>query len=185
MAQVSEQQCTCQVCASRSARGELPLDGISISTAAHITAAEIPERRRVTKKPASFFTKEFPSLPLPQQETRNVLTTDLFEGVMVRILAAVRQETDAKLAAMEIKIKRLEAAMQEFRFEGPWQAGQKYTRGSVVSIPALGIYRALSDTDARPGSSDAWQLLLKAGRDGRDYMPPPPPAVRTVRSQRR
>ena len=113
---------------------------------------------------------------------KRALTEDTFAETMGLVVAAINKETDAKIAALQTQIKRLEAGM-ELKF-GQWQPGQ-YKAGSIVSIPALGIYRAVDDTAAHPSKSASWQLLLKAGRDGRDGRDAvEPPAQRTARSSR-
>jgi hypothetical protein len=111
-----------------------------------------------------------------------------FEAFMVQLVRGIYQETDAKIAALEAKLARVEAAAAGFRFLGLWREGERYAPGDVVSIPACGIYRCTRDTMARPDHDGVgWELLAKSGRDGRDGRDAPlsePPEQRAVRSAR-
>jgi hypothetical protein len=69
----------------------------------------------------------------------------------------------------------LEAEVAELKAGGPniadcyrgvWMYGS-YKRGSLVTHSGS-IFLALKDTDEKPATSDAWKLIVKAGRDGKD-----------------
>ena len=89
------------------------------------------------------------------------------EDKLEQVLSICLSEVFKEISSLRSELDALRGAMEQFSFKGAWQAGQ-YKRGSVVSIVAAGIYRALADTAAHPSDSNSWQLLLKAGRDGRD-----------------
>ena len=114
-----------------------------------------------------------------------VLREDKFEEVMVLILSAIYRETDAKFAALESKLTRLETAQQEFSYKGNWQEGKQYKRGNFVTLGS--VWHANVDTRSKPGSDSDWALVVpkpRDGRDGKDYVPPEPPERRTTRSHR-
>jgi hypothetical protein len=107
-----------------------------------------------------------------------VLTEQMFEQVMVHILRAIAQETDARLAALEERLS-------EFAFKGTWSEGTRYKKRNLVSMGGAIYYCNVESTDGRPGVSPDWALLVpkaKDGRDGRDAGEPPEP--RTVNTAR-
>jgi hypothetical protein len=63
-------------------------------------------------------------------------------------LAALRRDVDAKT------------------YKGVWQEGG-YEKGNLITHGGC-MWVALEDTDDKPGTSGAWQLAVKRGRDGRD-----------------
>jgi hypothetical protein len=113
-----------------------------------------------------------------------------FVEMMGRVVAAIHQQTDQKIAALEIKISRLESAMSEFKFVGQWQPHKSYRAGNFCSLGGQ-IFHCDRDTDSRPGTNSDWTLAVKSGRDGRDgkdgaaAAPAEPPEPRTVRTAER
>jgi hypothetical protein len=123
---------------------------------------------------------------MTEPTVKRLLSEAKFEEVMVLILKAVRKETGAQLAALEIKLVRLEAAMEQFKFVGQWQEHKTYKAGNFVSMGGS-IFHANADTDSRPGTDTSWTLAVKSGRDGRDgrdFVPQEPQERRTVRTHR-
>ena len=117
---------------------------------------------------------------------QQVFYDEAFAELMGRVVAAIYQETDTKITALEAKIARLEAAMQEFKFVGQWQDFKTYKAGNFVSMGGQ-IYYANSDTKLRPGTDATWTLACKSGRDGRDgkdFVPQEQPEQRTVKTRR-
>lgn len=53
------------------------------------------------------------------------------------------------------------------RYKGVYQAGDAYEAGDVVTW-AGSAWHADAETNARPDTGRPWQLVVKAGRDGRD-----------------
>jgi hypothetical protein len=78
------------------------------------------------------------------------------------IVAYVAKE----LRPLRERIEQLEAG--GLKYVGVYQPAQAYARGSVCTFDGSGFV-ALRDTiNEKPGSSDAWQLAIKRGRDGKD-----------------
>lgn len=50
---------------------------------------------------------------------------------------------------------------------GVWKSGEHYEQGDTVTWDGC-TWIAKTGTDEKPGQSDAWQLAVKKGRDGRD-----------------
>jgi hypothetical protein len=92
--------------------------------------------------------------------------------------------TDARIVALEARLNRIEAAMREFKYCGAWEQERKYAAGNFVTLGA--VWHANADTTSRPGTDSTWTMAVPKGRDGKDYVPPPPSpgGPRTVRSSR-
>lgn len=74
-------------------------------------------------------------------------------------------------------------AVTEFRvpmmvYCGVWKEGE-HDQGDVVTL-AGSAWHCQEKTQDRPGTSTAWKLMVKSGRDGKDFASPTPP--RTVRT---
>lgn len=68
-----------------------------------------------------------------------------------------------RLAALETKV-------ENFKHVGTWSSGKRYKHGNFVTDKGS-MWHALADTDERPGESNAWQLVVKRGQDGKDAPP--------------
>jgi hypothetical protein len=103
-----------------------------------------------------------------------------------RLIAEAAQVLEARCAALEAKIARLEEAAKEPRYKGVWVPDQTYTRGDFCTLG--GIWHCdVVTTRMRPGTDASWTLALpkpRDGRDGKDAAPSEPPERRSVRSQR-
>ncbi len=49
---------------------------------------------------------------------------------------------------------------------GTFETGQTYRRGDLLTHSG-GLWLALADGTDKPGTSEQWRLIVKAGRDGR------------------
>jgi hypothetical protein len=101
---------------------------------------------------------------------------DTFAQTMAMIVAAITNEMDAKLTA-------LEARLAEFAFRGAWIEGRQYKRGNFVTLGS--VWHAAVDTRSKPGTDSDWVLVMSKPRDGKDAPLPEPPEPRTVRSAER
>lgn len=74
---------------------------------------------------------------------------------------------DQRLEVLEKRVSDIELQTKNFRYTGTWEAGRTYARGNFTTF-AGSVWSCRRDTTTRPGDGDAWQLAVKAGRDGRD-----------------
>jgi hypothetical protein len=74
---------------------------------------------------------------------------------------------DQRLDTLEKMLREIESQTKAFRYVGTWEAGRTYARGNFATF-AGSVWSCKRDTTTRPGDGDAWQLAVKAGRDGRD-----------------
>lgn len=75
-----------------------------------------------------------------------------------------QEDFERRLRALEL---RFESERKGFFYRGTFAAGETYEEGDFVTDHG-GLWHCNSPTTARPGTSDAWQLAVKAGRPGRD-----------------
>lgn len=66
-------------------------------------------------------------------------------------------------------------------YRGVWREGP-HARGDVVTW-AGSAWHCQRDTDDKPGTSDAWKLMVKSGRDGKDATASHPSAPVIVRTK--
>ncbi|TPG45514.1 hypothetical protein EAH75_18010 [Rhodanobacter glycinis] len=62
------------------------------------------------------------------------------------------------------RIERIEA--RGVKYCGTWQRSGEYERGDLATHKGS-MWHAVTSTREEPGASSAWQLAVKAGRDGR------------------
>lgn len=86
-----------------------------------------------------------------------IATTGLFE---------VRDALRERLAQAEARIAALEGERKGFYYRGTWGEGESYDEGDFVTDHGS-MWACLAPTTTRPGTSDAWQLAVKSGRDRR------------------
>jgi hypothetical protein len=73
-----------------------------------------------------------------------------------------------QIAQLEARIAVLEARPLGVRYCGTWSVDRAYERDeAATSGGSLWVALRASSGEA-PGSSDAWQLAVKRGRDGKD-----------------
>ena len=96
---------------------------------------------------------------------------------LIEALAAVLPElVERNTAPLHDRIEKLEAELKAKgpnladAFRGAWTAGSTYARGSLV-VQDGGMWLALADSDHKPGATEAWRLVTKKGKDGRDFRP--------------
>lgn len=70
-------------------------------------------------------------------------------------------------ARIEARFRDLQARTLADLYRGVWKAGESYRRGDTVTWGGS-LFLALSNTRAKPESTEDWQLITKRGRDGRD-----------------
>lgn len=180
--------CLCEICCKRRARGELPFEGVSVSTTQHVLASELPASSSPWKQRGA------PAVPPPPPRELRVITADKARAL---IRAEVRRHADAVLCEAvgvvigevrvecEKRIENLEAQlmqMKELGFKGVWEQDKSYRRNNIVSCGGSAFVCVADTTTAKPGTDPAaWSLLSARGRDGRDAAQP---EASTTRSHR-
>lgn len=87
-------------------------------------------------------------------------------GIQVAVKQALN-ERDALIDDLKRRVEQLEAG--GVKYCGTYQRALAYTKGSMVTEAgsAWVAIRGAAEGE-KPGASDAWQLAVKAGRDGKD-----------------
>jgi hypothetical protein len=85
---------------------------------------------------------------------------------------AVKGYVDRSFDAYAKRIEALEQAQSAFQYRGVWRADESYRQNNFATFGG-GLWVAKIDsTGLKPGDNNsAWQLAVKAGRDGRDANP--------------
>ena len=73
------------------------------------------------------------------------------------VIGDLRIDLEKKLAEQERRIPK---------YRGYWEAGEMYSKSSLVTHGGS-LWMAVEPTEERPGSSEAWALCAKRGRDQR------------------
>lgn len=99
--------------------------------------------------------------------TKKQSSAHSFAAGLDELTDAIKSYVDAGFAAIEQRLSAIEAS--GIKYSGTWQRAADYPRGSVVTDGGSSWVALRNNTGARPGSDpDAWQLMVKSGRDGRD-----------------
>lgn len=95
-----------------------------------------------------------------------------FLDIMTTGFAKYRDDFQGRITALEKDNAELRAAgaksLADF-YRGVWQpsAFDPYARGSAVTFDGS-LWVARTETRAKPGTGDDWQLAVKRGHDGKD-----------------
>ena len=99
---------------------------------------------------------------------------------LMDVIATVLGNTIVKaFAPIKTRIEALEQALEAQKAAGPnladafrggWMPGSVYARGSLT-VHDGSLWLALVDSDQKPGATDAWRLVTKKGKDGKDLRP--------------
>jgi hypothetical protein len=84
-----------------------------------------------------------------------------------RLLHTIAQELGKALGERDRLIAELKAR-STMKYEGVWAAEKVYNVGDFVTDQGSLWHCWDANCGVRPGSSDAWQLAVRKGRDGRD-----------------
>jgi hypothetical protein len=66
--------------------------------------------------------------------------------------------------------RQLQTEIQIYR--GVWKEATAYSRGDTVSWDGSNWHCEAKGASEKPGKSDQWKLMVKSGRDGRDFDDP-------------
>jgi hypothetical protein len=95
----------------------------------------------------------------------------LVEAFLKRVgdLEGLFNEMNDRNVERNRRLDVLEARPKGLVYRGVWTASEKYGVGDVVTRSGAMWICKLADVGATPGvTPEAWQLAVKAGRDGRD-----------------
>jgi hypothetical protein len=95
----------------------------------------------------------------------STLSAELVSHMVGSVNGILRWQADG-FKSLRKRVDELEAA--PIRYRGVWQRSDDYKRGHVVT-DAGSAWHAVKDVPPgeRPGVSDCWQLMVKAGKDAR------------------
>jgi hypothetical protein len=79
------------------------------------------------------------------------------------IIEAVMAAVAPFIHALEQRVAELEAST--LKYCGVYQPSASYQRGNVVTCDGSAFHATRSVSAERPGSTDAWQLMVKHGKD--------------------
>jgi hypothetical protein len=100
-------------------------------------------------------------------DAKDVELTAREGDVVEKVLSIVAKGVGAEIHRMEKRIAELETR-PTMKYEGVWDEQKVYRIGDFCTDGGSMFCCRESNVGARPGSSDAWQLAVKKGRDGRD-----------------
>jgi hypothetical protein len=88
---------------------------------------------------------------------------------------ASREALDQRITELEQKIVQLKAAPPSIAdwYAGVWQPGV-HRRGTLATWNGS-LFLAMTDTSAKPETTDDWRLIAKRGKDGKDAHREPRP----------
>jgi hypothetical protein len=81
---------------------------------------------------------------------------DVVEEMVEAIVGLIRRS----LAPIAARLRELES--QPFRYDGTYESGKHYARGTFVTH-AGGLWHCNLPTESKPGTSDHWTLAVKSG----------------------
>jgi hypothetical protein len=101
-------------------------------------------------------------------ECDDYVTADAVDFAFQSMAAQIRDEAviplRKEIAALRSELAELKAAPG---YQGTWVQGTKYLARSTATHDGS-CWHANQDTTAKPGTSPAWSLMVKRGRDGKD-----------------
>jgi hypothetical protein len=86
--------------------------------------------------------------------------TPATRGDLLKIMEVVASANKA----LKRRIEKIED--KGVKYLGTWQRSADYERGDLATHKGS-MWHAIASTRDEPGTSSAWQLAVKAGRDGR------------------
>jgi hypothetical protein len=82
------------------------------------------------------------------------------------LLDPIRKRLD-RLEQLEARVAELERSLEQRSYKGVWDGSVTYQEHNSVSLAGC-LWIAKRATFDRPGTSDAWQLAVKRGRNAKD-----------------
>jgi hypothetical protein len=81
----------------------------------------------------------------------------------VKGIAPVIHELEQQIHKLQARVAELEGS--SLRYLGVYQPSAAYRRGDIVTLDGSGWHCTRAVSAERPGSTDAWQLMIKHGKD--------------------
>ena len=91
------------------------------------------------------------------------------QAMLTGLCKAIVATFHPRLAALEQRIAELEGGQAKSLadcFRGPWLPETTYRRGELVQHRGSVWIALAADVAGKPGETDGWRLLVRAGRDG-------------------
>ena len=92
---------------------------------------------------------------------------------VVKALRPYIKDHETRIKALEAAAAAMQAAQAKTladSFRGTWQPGAVYERGALTVWDGS-CWLSIEATETKPGSSEAWRLIVKRGKDGKDFRP--------------
>ena len=125
--------------------------------------ARIKELRSAPAPVPQPATTDRPGTDKPDPMRKSVRWNSL-QKVLEGVADLMKAYTDRRVAKLEERLQTLEE--RPMRYLGVYENGKAYFKNSVCTHGGS-MWIALSDTIQPPGETDAWQLCVKRGRDGK------------------
>jgi hypothetical protein len=91
--------------------------------------------------------------------------------IIARTIKAETEPLKQDVATLKADVADLKARPQALKYCGTWTAeAPVHQQGDCVTEKGH-VWIAVTDTRGRPGEDRAWQLAVRAGRDGKDAKP--------------
>jgi hypothetical protein len=98
------------------------------------------------------------------------VTTRAFRAALTQVAKSIGEllmPLRNRIKALEQRCAELDAAIERRSYQGVYDSERTYDEHNLVTMGG-NIWIARRATSDRPGTSDAWTLAVKKGRDGRD-----------------
>ncbi|MBX3704624.1 MAG: hypothetical protein KF822_12685 [Steroidobacteraceae bacterium] len=80
------------------------------------------------------------------------------------LVEGLTEELAGKFGAIERRLAELES--RQVRYVGVYESGRRYRKGELVTHDGS-VWHCEAATEAKPGTTDAWVLAVKRGKDAR------------------
>lgn len=101
------------------------------------------------------------AMPLPKDGKDGIASKDELQALVRSVV------TQAVAEAVPAAVDAKHATLPQMEYKGVWLEAETYQRGNFATW-AGSLWHCNGATTEKPGTSDAWTLVAKKGRDGRD-----------------
>lgn len=108
-------------------------------------------------------TDNVPTTPPPLTDAQRKMPCTL--GTLDEVIGFVKDHVARHVAKLDARIKELEART-EMKYVGVFEDGQDYKPGHMATHGGS-LWHCNSPTRERPGTTKAWTLAVKRGKDAR------------------